>query len=59
MSKFIIWNNKEITENKSIYWKYLFEKGIYFVHDLLDENGKFVSLEDFQFKYNVQLVFIH
>ena len=51
-SKFIIWNNKEITiiENKSIYWKHLFEKEICFVHDLLDENGKFLSLEDFQFK---------
>ena len=58
-SKFIIWNNKEITiENKSIYWKHLLEKGLCFVHDLRDENGKFFSLEDFQFKYNVQLGFM-
>ena len=58
-SKFIIWNNKETTkENKSIYWKHLFEKGICFVHDLLDENGKFLFLEDFQLKYNVQLGFM-
>ena len=50
-NKFIIWNNKETTiENKSIYWKHLFEKGLCFVHDLLDENGNFLSLEDFQFK---------
>ena len=31
-SEFILWNNKEITkESKSFLWKYLFEKGIYFV----------------------------
>ena len=46
-SNFIIWNNREITiENKSIYLKHLFEKGLCFVHDLLDENSKFLSLED-------------
>jgi len=28
------------------------------VHDLFDENGKFLFLEDFQFKYNVQLGFM-
>ena len=33
-SEFILWNNKEITiESKSIFWKSLFEKGIYFVQD--------------------------
>ena len=59
-SKFIIWNNKEVTiiENKSTYWKHLLEKEICFVHDLLDENGKFLLLEDFQFKWNVQLGFM-
>ena len=57
-SEFILWNNKEITiENKSIFWAHLFEKGICFVQDLLDENGKFLSLEDLQVKYNVQLNF--
>ena len=55
-SEFIFWNNKEITiENKSIFWAHLFEKGICFVQDLLDENGKVLSLEDLQLKYKVQL----
>ena len=50
-SEFILWNNKEITmENKS-------EQGICFVHDLLDNNGKFLSLENVQRKYNVHLNF--
>ena len=55
-SEFILWNNKEITiESKSIFWKYLFEKGIYVVQDLLNKDSKFLSLENMQRKYNVQL----
>ena len=55
-SEFILWNNKEITiENKSIFWAHLSEQGICFVHDLLDKNGKFLSLENVQRKYNVHL----
>ena len=43
-SEFILRNNKEIRiENKSIFWKYFFEKGIYFVQDLLNRDGKFFS----------------
>ena len=55
-SEFILWNNKYITiENKSIFWRDLFERGICFVHDLLDENGNFLSLEKVQLKCNVHL----
>ena len=58
-SEFILWNNKEITvESKSIFWKCLFEKGIYFVQDLLNRDGKFLSLENIQRKYNVQLNYL-
>ena len=59
-SEFILWNNKEITiESKSIFWKYLFEKGIYFVQDLLNRDGKFLSLENFQRKYNFELNYLN
>ena len=58
-SEFILQNNKEITiENKSIFWAHLFEKGICFVQDLLDKNGKFLSVDDLQVKYNVHLNFL-
>ena len=58
-SEFFLWNNKEITiESKSIFWKCLFEKGIYFVQDLLNKDGKFLSLENIQRKYNVQLNYL-
>ena len=43
--KFILWNNKEITiEGKTLFWKKWFEKGIYLVQDLLDNDGKFFLL---------------
>ena len=46
-SEFILWNNKDITiESKSIFWKCLFEERIYFVQDLLNRDGKFLSLEN-------------
>ena len=58
-SEFIVWNNKEITiEHKSIFWAHLFEKEICFIQDLLDENGKFLSLDDLQVKYDVHLNFL-
>ena len=58
-SELILWNNKEITmESKSIFWKGLFEKGIYFVQDLLNRDGKFLSLKNMQRKYNVQLNYL-
>ena len=58
-SELVLWNNKEIKiENKSIFWAHLFEKGICFVQDLLDKNGKFLSLDDLPVKYNVHLKFL-
>ena len=41
-----------------ILWAHLFEKGICFAQDLLDENGKFLSLDDLQVKYKVHLNFL-
>ena len=36
----------------------MFEKGIYFVQDLLNRDGKFLSLENMQRKHNVQLNYL-
>ena len=58
-SELNLWNNKDITiESKSIFWKCLFEERIYFVQDLLNRDGKFLSLENIQRKYNVQLNYL-
>ena len=43
----IIWNNKDITiEGKSLYWKTWSERGV----DLLKNNGKYLSYEEFKTK---------
>ena len=40
-SDLILWNNKKITaEKNSVFWKRWFERGIYFVSDLLNSDGK-------------------
>ena len=36
----------------------LLQKGIYFVQDLLNRDGKFLSLKNFQRKYDVQLNYL-
>ena len=55
-SEFIPWNNKEITiECNSII---CLRKGFFFVQDLLSKDGKFLSLENMQRKYNVQLNYV-
>ena len=50
-SEFILWNNKEITiESKSIFLRCLFEKGIYFVQNLLNRDVKVLFLENIRWK---------
>ena len=47
---------KKLQQKANLFFgKSLFEKGIYFVQDLLNRDGKFLSLENIQRKYNVQL----
>ena len=56
----IIWDNKDITiEGKSLYWKTWSERGVYFVQNLLKNNGKYLSYEEFKTKYNIEVNFIY
>ena len=51
-SEFILRNNKKITIDKNmLFWKRWFEKGVYFVQDLHNEEAKFLSFQDFQRKF--------
>ena len=57
--KFVLWNNREIKiEAKTLFWKTWFEKGIYLVQDLLNEAGKFLSLQEFQDKFDLEINFL-
>ena len=41
-------NNKDVTiDHKTLFWKTWVERGIYYVRDLLNEDGKFLSLDEF------------
>jgi len=51
--KMLLWNNCLITSwKKSLFLHKWFERNIYFVMDLFDENGNVLSYEAFMFTYN-------
>ena len=51
-SKFILWNNQNITiDGNPVLWKSWFDSSILFVHDVLNSEGNFLSLEEFQSKF--------
>ena len=52
--KFVLWNNREI----KIEGKTWFAKGIYLVQDLLNEDGKFLSLQEFQVEFGLKINFL-
>ena len=55
--KFVLWNNREMKiEGITLFWKAWFEKGIYLVQDLLNEDGKFLSLQEFQDKFGLKII---
>ena len=54
-----LWNNEFIKVNNSpVYYKKWYDKGVRFINDLLDGNGKFLSYNDFQIKYHIRSNFI-
>lgn len=55
----ILWNNKFITvENKPIMYNKWFNKGIIYVQDLIDHDGRILSLEGLRNKYNIHVHFL-
>ena len=50
----VLWNNKNIRiNNTGIFFRSFFNKGIIFVHQLFDNNGKLLSWEIFKQSYNL------
>ena len=57
--EFILWNNEAITiENHSLYWKSWVERGIYFIQDILNSSGNFLTLDEFQTKFQIKTNFL-
>ena len=56
----ILFNNKAILiDGKPFFFREWFSKGIIFINDLLNENGKFLSFQEFQIKYDFKTNFLH
>lgn len=50
-----LWNNRVITINrKSLFIKKWYDNKIIFITDLLDANGQFLTLAEFEIKYNLK-----
>ena len=53
-----LWHNNEILINKQRVCKsHWIKKGIFFINDLINDDGNFLSLENFQDKFNVHTNF--
>ena len=54
-----IWFNSNIKiQNKLLYYKPWYEKGITYVKDLLDQNGNFLNYNEFITKYDINVDFL-
>ena len=54
-----IWNNKDITiANNSFFYRRWYEKNIYFIKDILNEDGTLMSFNQFINKYELQIDFM-
>ena len=57
--KTIIWNNQDIKiDNKTIFFRTWFDKGVYTLKDLLDPNLDFLSYEEFKLRYQLHTNFL-
>ena len=56
----ILWNNRRITiERNSVLWKQWFDQGVTFISDLMNSNGKFLTFEEFQNKFEIKANYLH
>ena len=54
-----MWNNRDINiENKSVFWKAWRDKNVLFVQDLLNNQGNYLSPQEFRDKYNIKVNFL-
>ena len=57
--KTVIWNNKDIKiDNKMIFFRTWFDKGVSTLENLLDQNLDFLTYEEFKFRYQLQTIFL-
>ena len=54
-------NNRRITiERNSVFWKQWFDRGVItFISDLMNSNGKFLTFEEFQNRFEIKANYLH
>ena len=58
-AKFILRKNRDINiENKSVFWKAWRDKNVLFVQDFLNNEGNYLSPQQFSDKYNIKVNFL-
>ena len=58
--EFLLWNNEAITiEKNMLFWKSWFKRNTLFVQDILNADGNFLTLEEFQNKFNIETNYLH
>ena len=54
-----LWYNNNIRlGKKTMYYRHWVKNGVNFVNDLIDNNGNFLSLDEFRRKFNIQTNFL-
>ena len=54
----ILWNNRKITMERNK-WEQWFDYGVAFISDLMNSNGKFLTLKEFQSKFEIKVNYLH
>ena len=58
--EFLMWNNKAITiEKDHVFWRSWFKRKIIYVQDVLNAEGNFLMIEEFQNKFKIKINFLH
>lgn len=56
----ILWNNRKIMiERNGVFWKQWFDYGVAFISDLMNSDGKFLTLKEFQSKFEIKVNYFH
>ena len=56
----ILWNNRKImVERNGVFWKQWFDYGVGFISDLMNSDGKFLTLKEFQSKFEIKVNYFH
>ena len=56
---YIIWNNKDIEiDNKTLFFRTWFDKGVSTLENLVDQDLHFLIYEEFKFRYQLQTDFL-